>query len=102
MAILTREIIDNLGIKLDDETYAALSSHVDTTLQNRVIDEVVDELSPEKAKELADMQGNASDQQILEWLQANVEDLADIVSDEVDILLGEVAENSDAISANDS
>lgn len=100
MAILTREIIDTLGITLNDETYAALSDHVETTLQSRVIDEVVDELTPQKAQELADMQAGASDQQILEWLQTNVPDLGAIVADEVDILLGEIAENSDALSAN--
>lgn len=100
MAILSRELLDNLGITLDNETYTALSDHFDTTLQSRVIEEVVDSLTPEKASELATLQGNANDQQILEWLQANVKDFAEIISDEVDILLGEIAENSDALSAD--
>lgn len=102
MAILTREILDNIGITLSDSEYTELSKHVETTLQQRVIEEVVAGLTPEQAKELADMQSSANDNEVYAWLQVNVTDFADIVSDEVDILLGEIAENSDVISSDDA
>ena len=96
MAILSKQLIQDLGIELNEQDYASLSEHFETTLQERVINEVTMELSPEQAQELATMQ-SASDEDLLAWLQANVTDLAEIVSDEVDILLGELAENSEAI-----
>ena len=96
MAILSKQLIQDLGIELNEQDYASLSEHFETTLQERVINEITMELSPEQAQELATMQ-SASDEDLLAWLQANVPDLAEIVSDEVDILLGELAENSEAI-----
>lgn len=96
MAILSKQLIQDLGIELNEQDYASLSEHFETTLQERVINEITMELSPEQAQELATMQ-SASDEDLLAWLQANVTDLPEIVSDEVDILLGELAENSEAI-----
>ena len=96
MAILSKQLIQDLGIELNEQDYASLSEHFETTLQERVINEITMELSPEQAQELATME-SASDEDLLAWLQANVTDLAEIVSDEVDILLGELAENSEAI-----
>ena len=98
MALLDRQLLQDLGIQLSDQDFASLSEHFDTTLRERVIAEIVQELSPEQAQELAAMQ-DASDEQLLDWLRVNVLDFGDIVSDEVDILLGELAENSDAFSA---
>ena len=40
----------------------------------------------------------ANDEELLNWLKTNVLDFKDIVSDEVDILLGELAENSEAFN----
>ena len=61
-----------------------------------MIAEIVEELTPEQAEELATLQGG-DEATIQQWLTENVQDLADIVADEVDILLGEIAENSEAI-----
>lgn len=96
MAILSKQFLADLGIELSEQDFASLAEHFETTLQERVINEITMELSPEQAQELATMQ-SASDEDLLAWLQANVPDLAEIVSDEVDILLGELAENSEAI-----
>lgn len=96
MAILSRTFLTDLGIELNEADYQALSDHFDTTLHQRVVDEIIDELMPEQADELAALQGH-DDTEIQAWLTANVPDLAEIVSDEVYILLGEIAEHSDAI-----
>jgi len=99
MALLSKELLINLGINLSDQDYELLAEHFESTLNERVINEIVLELSPEQATELAGLE-QASDDEVLTWLQANVPDVADIVSDEVDILLGELADNSDAIAGN--
>lgn len=97
MALLNKELLKELGINLSDEDVELLSEHFDTTLRARVIEEIVQELSPEQASLLATMQ-SASDEELLNWLKSNVLDFNDIVSDEVDILLGELAENSESFN----
>ena len=97
MSLLSPTLLENLGINLSEEHYQALAEHFETTLNERVINEIVLELSPEQAEQLSQLQ-QAGDEEILTWLKANVPDIADIVADEVDILLGEIAENSEAIS----
>lgn len=97
MSLLSPTLLENLGINLSEEHYQALAEHFETTLNERVINEIVLELSPEQAEQLSQLQ-QAGDEEILTWLKANVPDVADIVADEVDILLGEIAENSEAIS----
>jgi len=97
MALLDRTVLNDLGIEMSDQDYELLAEHFETTLRTRVIGEIVEELTPEQAQQLADMQ-NASDDELLAWLQANVPDFKDIVSDEVDILLGELAENSESFN----
>ena len=96
MPLLSRTILQNLGIELSDEDFASLAEHFETTLDERVFNEVVLELTPEQAEQLAAMQ-QSSDEDVLGWLQANVPALPEIVADEVDILLGELAENSEAL-----
>lgn len=97
MALLNKTLLETLGIRLSDQDYALLATHFETTLHERVINEITLELNPDQARELASLQG-ASDEILLQWLTTNVPNLADIVSDEVDILLGELAENSEIIA----
>ena len=96
MAILTPDIVRNLGIELAEADIQSLAEHFEATLDERVINEIVLGLTPEQAQQLAGLQ-QAGDDTILEWLQANVPDLADIVADEIDILLGELAESSETL-----
>ena len=94
--LLTREFLESIGVELDDAGYELLAEHFETTLHERVINEVVEGLTPTQAEELARLQ-TAEDSQLYVWLQKNVTDLAEIVRDEVDILLGEVAQDSEKL-----
>ncbi len=96
MAILNKEILEQLGIQLTEEEYASLAEHFESTLDERVINEIVLSLTPEQAQELSTLQ-QSNDDELLAWLQSNVPELSDIVSDEVDILLGELAEHSETL-----
>lgn len=96
MTLLTPTLLKNLGINLSEQDYTLLDNHFQTTLNDRVIGEIVLELSPEQATELAALD-QATDEEIMTWLTTNVTNITDIVSDEVDILLGELAESSEAI-----
>lgn len=98
MSVITHQFIQDLGLELDEATFASLAEHADETLHERIINEVVEELTPEQAEELASFTGD--DEALQQWLVANVKDLQEIVADEVDILLGEIAEGSDSIQQN--
>lgn len=96
MALLTKEFLSSIGVELDEQSYQLLAEHFESTLQERIINEIVEELTPEQAEELARMH-QAGDEKVYPWLVQNVPDLGDIVADEVDILLGEIAEDSEKI-----
>lgn len=96
---ITQETLDALGIDLSGQDQEALLAHLNETLQERVGAEITEELDDKQLQNLIDMQDNATEDEIAEWLEQAVPDLKDIVQDEIDILLGELAENSDGINA---
>ena len=89
-----KQLLTSLGINLSDEDQAVLAEHIDSTLNQRVIDEIVDSLDEEQLQELAGLRG-ASETAMEQWLIANVPDLKDIIEDEINILLGDIAEEAD-------
>lgn len=97
MPLLTKNLLNDLGIILSESDYALLAEHFETTLNERVINEIVLELEPQQAEELARLQ-QAEDAEVVNWLRTNVTDIEEIVADEVDILLGELADNTEAIT----
>lgn len=97
MPLLTKTLLNDLGIVLSESDYVLLAEHFETTLNERVINEIVLELEPAQAEELSQLQ-NADDAEIMAWLRANVTSIEEIVADEVDILIGELADNTESIS----
>lgn len=98
--IITKEAVNNLGIKLEGQELETLLTHLNDTLAERVGNEIIESLDEEQMKTLVELQETATPEQLNEWLQTNVKELNEIAQDEVDILLGEIAENSDAINEN--
>lgn len=94
--LLSKQFLQDIGVSLDEQAYRALSQHYEETLNERVITEVVDgldEVQLEHLQALKDAELNI----LRDWLVANVPDLSQIIEDEVAILLGELAENSDKL-----
>jgi hypothetical protein len=96
MALLNQQFLQNIGITLDEQTASAFDQHFQETLKLRVLDGVIDTLSDTELEELAALK-DQDDDKLQAWLQAKVPDFAQIVEDEVAILIGEVAENADSI-----
>jgi hypothetical protein len=96
--LITRDILNQAGINLDGKDIDALLTHLNQTLEERVGTEITASLSDEQLNELLDLQEKGDDEAVADWLQANVEELDQIAQDEIDILLGELAENSDGIN----
>lgn len=95
---ITKEILEEFGINLDGKDVDALLAHLNDTLAERIGAEITDSLDDDKLTELLDLQKSASEETVAKWLEENVPELEEIVEDEKDILLGELAENADEVS----
>ena len=96
MAILTQTFLRSLNINLDDQTFQAFDEHFETTLENRVIESILDELNEQQLEELSKLREQA-DEQLQTWLQSNIPNLSEIIQDEVDILLGDIVQDSEKL-----
>lgn len=93
MTLFTQDFLTNLGVSLSLEEQQALSNYTEEVLRERVIEEVIDSLEEGQAEQLSSL----ADDSLQEWLVLNVPELQSIVQDEVDILLGELAEQADQL-----
>lgn len=95
---ITQSTLEALGIDLTGQDVEALLTHLNDTLQQRVGTEITETLNEEQLKTLLDMQENASEEELGSWLETAVPDMQQIVQDEIDILIGELADSSDEIN----
>lgn len=95
---ITKESLVNLGINLEGQDVDSLLVHLNDTLEERVGSEITESLDDAQLKTLVEMQEKATDEEIGEWLKQNVPEFEQIVQDEIDIVLGELAENTDGIN----
>lgn len=96
--IITLAHLEQLGVNLEGENVDALLAHLNESLEERVGLEITESLNDEQLKELVALQEDGSDEEVASWLEKNVPELQQITQDEVDILLGELAENTDGIN----
>ncbi len=96
--LITRELLDEVGIELGDQDIDALLEHLNTSLEERVGAEITEYLEDDDLATFLDMQETASDEELSNWLDTHVPELPQIVQEEIDILLGELAESTDAIN----
>ncbi len=96
--IITKQFLSDIGVTMSDEDAASLEEHFETTLHDRVVEEVVAGMTPDQTEELMRLR-SSDDDTLYDWLRQTVPDMADIVTDEIDILLGEIAEQADGLGA---
>lgn len=97
-SFITLELLEQAGVDLGGEDVDALLDHLNQTLEERVGAEVVASLDDDKLKELSDLQDSGSDEQLVDWMTKNVPQLSEITKDEIDIIIGELAESADEIN----
>ena len=97
-SIITKALLDEAGIDLTGQDIDALLAHLNQTLEERVGTEITESLDDAQLDELLAVQENGSDEEVGAWLEKNVPELQEITQDEIDILLGELAENADSIN----
>ncbi|EDK72734.1 hypothetical protein TM7_0106 [candidate division TM7 genomosp. GTL1] len=94
---LTPEVLESLGVNLDDEAKQLLAQHSYEQLQERIGGAIAELLSEDEAKELADLSQNADDATLQTWLEAHVPDYQAVIQDETTILLAELAKNANNV-----
>ena len=95
----TPELLTKLGINLSHDDQASLLNELQTTLQERVGLALFDLLDDDEANTLLALQESGDDNAISEWIVINVPEYSDVVQDEYDILVGELAEKASALVA---
>lgn len=97
MSIVSKEFLSSIGVILDDQSYSVFAAHFDETLIDRIIESILDILEDEQVDQLAELKDSADSEALWQWVQSAVPELGEIIQEEIDILLGEIAENSDRI-----
>lgn len=92
---ITQSTLETLGFDLSGEDVEELLEYLNDTLQERVGVEITQTLKEDQLKTLAAMQETASEKDLGEWLEENVPDMQKIVQNEIDILIGEIAETEE-------
>lgn len=96
--LITKEMLATAGITVAPNEEDALLEHLNETLEERVGLEITNSLDDQQLDALAALQEQDDPTAIQQWLTDNVPELQDIIKDETDILLGEIAENADGIN----
>jgi hypothetical protein len=106
--IITKELLEKLGVKLpeqpiDEET--AFLEHLNATLDERIGTDIMSVVGPDKVDDVQMWARNGEQDKIAtlveEMANAGGEKLTlqEIIDSEVDILLGEIAENASVVMA---
>lgn len=90
---ITKDDLSRIGITLNDHEADALLQHANDTLQERIGVEITNSLNDRQIDQMLSLQEENNEQRLQDWLTVNVPNLQDIVIDEIDILLGEIAES---------
>ena len=100
VTIVTKAQLNSIGINLPEDQMQALIQHVEDTINSQIGEEIVESLDDDQLKELVQMQDNdVPAEEIDAWIRARVPEYDEIIEDNVAIVLGELADNSDAIQA---
>lgn len=95
---VTLETLKSFGIEVDEATAASLLEHINNTVEERIGAEITESLDDDQLKELLALQDNGTEEQVGEWIAQHVPEYAQIVQDNIDITVGEVAENTEGIN----
>lgn len=95
---ITKDALLALGINLDDQDIDSLLTHLNDTVEERIGAEITESLSDEQLQELIDLQENATDEEVGDWIAKHVPDYKEIVQDNIDIVIGELVDGADEVN----
>ena len=91
MEYITREDLTTLGIELPEEQIAEFLQHANDTLAERIGAEITESLTDEAVSQMIEVQELGDETALQAWLIEKVPELKEIVQDEVDIFIAEIA-----------
>lgn len=91
---ITLEDLQSIGIDLPQEQVGSTLSGINNTLNERIGVEITEALNDKQLDEMMAVKQSGDQDALASWMSTNVADLTDIVSDERDILLGEIADKA--------
>ena len=97
---ITKELLDSVGIATTPATLQPLLDELNEMLEERVGTEIAQSLDDDQLKTLIALQQAGDEADTQRWLGNNVPELQEIVQDEIDIILDEVAQNADGLTNN--
>ena len=95
--VITRDVIEAIGVELSAEEEGQFLAHVNEVLKDRVGTAVAAELSDEQLGRMRELREAGNTAGIAEFLKVNVADLDAVVEEEVGILLGDIARNKSGV-----
>jgi hypothetical protein len=95
---ITKDSLLALGINLNDEDADSLIKHLNETVEERIGAEITESLDDAQLEELVKLQDTASEEELGKWIVAQVPEYQQIVQDNIDIVIGELAENADGVN----
>ena len=95
---ITKDNLEALGIDLSNRDVDALLTELNNALQERVSVEITESLNGEQLQELLEIQETASADELTAWLERHVPNLQQVVQEEIDVILGELADENDVES----
>ena len=91
---ITLEDLQSIGINPQTEQVETTLSDLNNTLNKRIGVEITEALTDEQLDEMMTVKQSGDNDALASWMSANIPELEDIVSDERDILLGELADKA--------
>lgn len=95
--IITEANLNEMGIELSADKMTSLLDHLNQELNERVGTALLQELDDEQIDEYNEFIKTASEDQVGEWLSAKIPEFTQIIQDEIDVMLGDVAEKAEKL-----
>ena len=91
---ITLEDLQSAGVNIPPEQAEATLSKINDDLNEHIGVEITEALTDEQLDEMMRIQQSGDQDALANWMSANIPELSEIVSDERDILLGELADKA--------
>ena len=95
---ITKDSLVALGINVSDADAESLIAHLNDTVEERIGAEITEQLDDKQLEELIKLQDTATEEELGKWIAEQVPDYEKIVQDNIDIVIGELAENADGVN----
>lgn len=97
MNLITTDTLHELGIHKSADDGKALIEHFQATLNERVGLTIMDVLNDEQATRLIELTEAGNQMETTAYLNSEIPEYSQIIQNEYDILMGEMAENADKL-----